>query len=177
MARTTRIPTTLDEYRNFVRSEALKVQKDMGWPDEKMNATLVALGLPPKLDFQFMVTVKGETMAMITVSDTLSEEEARARLAAMTPDEVQETVARTVSMGGFHAVGVEQVEMPTTFAVGDSDTTMANAAIYTATPRGERAQCEQYSTGGGNYCTRKRGHEGMHAAGNGTTIRAAWDRA
>jgi hypothetical protein len=174
MTSTDTIPTTLHDYQEYVRKEALKIQVDMGWPDEKLNATLRALGLPEKLTFLVPVEVTGRMFAVIRVDDAMTEEEARASIAGKTPDELRPLLHRTTQTGYFTGLQGTVVDMPAEFAVGDPDTTYANPSIAAADGHNSR-YCEQYDSSDRHYCTRPRGHEGGHANGNGTTITGAWD--
>ena len=176
----TKIPTTLSEYQQHVRKEALKVQADMGWPDEKMNETLIALGLPPKITHMVPLKVTATATIIVPVDDCLTEEEAKASLTNLPAEKARERLASAgFTTGGFLVFATEPGEVPNmdTAQPGDSDMTLANSRIYQATPRDARQQCELYNADQGWYCTRPREHTGQHVAGNGTLIRAVWPQA
>lgn len=173
---TSTIPTTLTEYQQFVRTEALKVQVDMGWPDEKLNATLKALGLPEKLTFQVPVKITGTMTVLANVTDATSEEEARASVTTKTHDDLA-TLCSTagVSAGHFGNLIGELTTVPTMdeCKVGDPDLTLANTSVRIATERGNRTRCDTYNNSG-YYCTRPLSHEGQHVAGGGVLVVAVW---
>lgn len=170
---TTTAPTTLHEYQEFVRKEALKIQADMGWPDEKMNATLRALGLPEKLVFRIPLKVTIEQIVVFRVDDAASEDEARQSIRDKSPEELERMVRNVTPLYGRLA-DTELTEMPTTFAVGDNDTTLTNSSVNAAY-RGEN-YCENYEPDRGrHYCTRRKGHDGQHAQGDSGRIVAVWD--
>lgn len=173
---TTTIPTTLTEYQEFVRTEALKVQVDMGWPDEKLNATLRALGLPEKLNFYVPVEVTGKMVVVINVTDAMTEDEARAKVAGMSSEELRTQVRNFANVGNFTQLSGEVTTIPDTFAVGDPDFTLSNSSIYASMQtREERRQCENYRANSSAYCTLRRGHDNdHHVAGNGSSIIAVW---
>lgn len=173
---TSTIPTTLTEYQDYVRKEALKIQADMSWPDEKLNETLRALGLPEKRVFQVPIEVTGRMLVAVRVDDAETEEEARASIAGKTNEELRTLVGRKMQVGYFGQLEPRVLDgMPTTVEVGALDNTLANPSIYNA--GSSRAQCEDSHRNGLGYwyCTRPHGHDGQHAQGDGRTIVQTWD--
>jgi hypothetical protein len=170
MAQTTTAPTTLHEYKDFVRAEALRIQKDMSWPDDKLNAALRALGLPEKQSLVVGLRVTGTNLLFLDMAEegATTPEEAQQAALALSMDEVNRRMASLGVTGQYHPESVELHMPPARPKVGDPDWTMTNPSLY-ATMRGRR-MCEEYPTRGQHYCTMPHGHDGPHARGDGSTI-------
>jgi hypothetical protein len=183
----TQIPTTLHEYQQYVRTQALQAQKDMGWPDDQMNQTLAALGLPPKQTYLVSLEVTGKALVQVVVEDAESEEAAKESFRSKTSEEVRGAMtASGLSVGHFSSFFAEVAPTPK-IEVGQLDTTLTNPAVarMVRARGGERNVCEQYQRSGygGHYCTRPRNHgsaedatdeDKRHAWGDGATIRSTW---
>lgn len=173
MTTRTAVPNSLHEYQEYVRKEALKIQRDMNWPDEKLNETLRALGLPEKLTFAVPVEITGTMIMAFYVTDAEDEAAARATIASKTPDELREMIRSRVSMGGFANLTPTLIDALPPLTDGGLDITLANPAMNDRSY--PRSYCENYEPiHGRHYCTLPRGHEGDHAQGNGTNIVAVW---
>lgn len=172
----TTTPTTLHEYQQFVRAEALKVQADMGWPDEKLNQTLRALGLPEKRTFTVPVLLTAQAHVLVSVTDVESEEAARASVEARNPAELS---AVHGGLGGWTA---RVIDLPPEPVVGGPDFTLSNRTVYSARrltdPRASQCEVSIRASSGRrwDYCTLPAGHGGaLHAVGDGFTITRTWD--
>lgn len=163
---TSTIPTTLDEYKEFARQEALRVQKDMNWPDEKLNATLRALGLPEKQRHVFTATVTATRKVSLVDDESLTREEAEAKL-----------LDRAKNDPRFVGYQVQAVEALPEGAVddrvyqrGDEDDTLLAQGV-------DRSGWCGSTNPNGYTCTREPGHGGNHAAGYGRNdvIGRVWD--
>lgn len=166
MTDTSTTETPLEAYKRKVREEALQVQRDMSWPDAKMNATLRALGLPEKLTFHVAVLVKAEAIVPVQIDDASTEEEARAKALAKPFDElrrqIRSTAWTTATLSIYERGDAE-------FVVGDPhQPPLLDSARY-------RDWCKVTDAVAGYECSLPKGHEGtQHVASNDSSVVAAW---
>lgn len=178
---TSTIPTTLAEYQKYVREQALQIQVDMDWPDEKLNETLKALGLPEKKVFRLPLKVTGTVTVLAKIDDAETEEEAREKAAAKDSASLMDMLSQAgFSYGHFGSLAAEPGVMPDEdhLKVGDIDLTLSGNQ-YSRDRRNAgltRSRCDNYSNTGW-YCTRPVGHDGDHAVGNSQTITHVWAQA
>jgi hypothetical protein len=157
--------TPLEAYKRKVREEALQVQRDMSWPDAKMNATLRALGLPEKLTFHVAVLVKAEAVVALQIDDASTEEEAREKALATPFDELRRQIRGTAWRNGEVSI----YERTGEYLVGDPHVPpLIDSARY-------RDWCKVQDGHAGYECSLPKGHEGtQHVASNDSTVVAVW---
>lgn len=145
----------LEEYKERVRKEAIRVAQEQEWCDEGLNGTLERLGLPLKQSYRVPLTVVTRRTVWAEVQEANSQEEAE----ALTMDPVWR------GQNGFDYPEVElaKAKDPEDQRPGDIDTTYTSGQQCRATLRRR-----------GYYCSRERGHGGQHIAGNSETVIETW---
>lgn len=168
MTDTSTTESPLEAYKRQVRDEALQVQRDMNWPDEKMNATLRALGLPEKRTFHVAVKVTAETIVSVQITDAETEEEARQKAVSKEFSELR----REIRASAWRANSVEVYERP------DGEYTVGDPHMPPLLDSGHYREWCRATTDGGYECSLPKAHEGLqHAASNDTNVVAVWPTA
>lgn len=161
----------LKAYKRKVYAEACRVIIEHGWCSES-NEYLHRMGLPSKGEVRLPLKVMVEKTVWVDVP-AIDHEDA---LEVVDDDEVMRPFVKQAILSHFGVASpaswtvreeARQGE-PNKPEAGDFDFTNGGAAY-------SHHICEQYKSGMG-YCTRRPGHAGHHAVGDGTTIKAAWPK-
>jgi hypothetical protein len=175
MARVAPADMPLEDFQAHVRKVALKVQARQGWSDDGLNTVLRDLGLREKKVTRVTVEVALTRRGTVVLTDADSEEEAIARVAAMTPQQLVEAGAFK-NLGGYGSHRVltrEELSATDDFAaLGQGDRTDAVRAERDANPGLE--YCGQRGPSREWVCSRITGHTGTHIAMSGREVLENW---
>lgn len=175
------VQAEFDAFKQQVRAEALRVQREMSWCDSGLNETLSRLGLPQKTDVRVPVRLievprqpRVETVSLL-VPDAESAEHARTLLADR--EELTRRIRR--AFGSYWEPELLQ-PAPTDGTgvpvVGEERPAEGTWYATSAAPGGPN-QCRVVDEQTGVYCTRPLAHPAdVHvAAGNSAGVLAVWE--
>lgn len=145
----------LEEYKERVRKEAIRVAQEQEWCDDGLNQALRNLDLPEKKNFRVPVQVISRRVVFAEVIDANSQEEANAK--------VLDRQWQIDNGFDYPEVELAKPKDPEEQTMGDIDTTFDAVG-----PRCRKTDRRGWS------CTRERAHEGQHISGNSEMVQAVW---
>lgn len=151
-----------------VLDEAARLRREHSWCESGVNGVLEKLGLSGR--YYAPVDVTFTKTMWVPVDGALDNADAVAMVAedtahAMAKRAVENLLGRAYSEAVVGSAVVDRELEPENPAKGDWDFTGGGAASG-------HSICENYN--GGGYCTRRKGHTGRHARGDGTVILQTW---